>query len=88
MDYTTYGNTGCGVFKRGMENQKGFWLNINSSQRKSLNFANWCNGEVSNSAKIRFSKSIFNVKNHLNLSDFFFIEEYESRGTFFVIDFF
>ena len=88
MDYTTYGNTGCGVFKRGMENQKGFWLNINSSQRKSLNFANWCNGEVSNSAKIRFSKSIFNVKNHLNLSDFFSFKNMNLGAHFLLLTFF
>ena len=24
-----YGNTGCGVFKGGIQNQKGFWLKIN-----------------------------------------------------------
>ena len=30
---------------------KGFWLKINCSQMKSLNFANWCSGEVSKSAK-------------------------------------
>ena len=28
------------------------WLKINCSQMRSLNFANWCNGEVSNSTKI------------------------------------
>ena len=39
---------------------------------KSLNFVNWCNWEVSKSAKIWLSKSIFYVKNHLNLSDIFF----------------
>ena len=39
-------------------------------------------------AKIGLSKWIFYVKNHLNLSDFFFIEEYEFRNTFFVIDIF
>ena len=54
----------------------------------SLNIANWCNGEVPKSAKIWLSKSIFYIKNHLNLSDFFFIEEYEFRSTFFVIDIF
>ena len=47
---------------------------------KSLNFGNWCNGEVSKSAKILLSKSIFYVKNHRNLSDLFYIEEYKSRS--------
>ena len=36
------------------------------TQRKLLNFENWCSGEVSKSAKIWLSKSIFYVKNHLN----------------------
>ena len=43
-----YGNTGCGVFKRGIQNLKGFCPRINiSTQRKLLNFENWVNGEVS-----------------------------------------
>ena len=42
------------------------------TQRKLLNFENWCKGEVSKSAKKWLSKSIFYVKNHLNLSQFFF----------------
>ena len=50
---------------------------------KSLNFANWCNGEVSKSAEIWLSKSIFYIKIHSNISDFFFIEDYEFRSTFF-----
>ena len=42
------------------------------TQRKLLNFENWCNGEVSKSSKIWLSKSIFYVKNYPNLSQFFF----------------
>ena len=41
------------------------------TQRKWLNFENWCSGKLSKSAKIRLSKSIFYVKNHWNLSQFF-----------------
>ena len=40
-----YGNIGCGV-------RDSFWLKINCSQRKSLDFAKWCNGEVSKNAEI------------------------------------
>ena len=54
------------------------------TQRKILNYANWCNGEVSKSAKIILSKSIFYVKYHLNLSDFFLITKYQLMSTFFV----
>ena len=55
---------------------------------KLLNFVNWCNGEVSKSDEIWLSKSIFYNKNNPNLSDFFFIEEYKFRRTFFLIDIF
>ena len=41
------------------------------TQRKLLNFEFWINGELSKSAKIRLSKSIFYIKNHPNLSQFF-----------------
>ena len=54
-----YGNTGCGVFKGGIQIWKCFWLTINCSQMKLLNFANWCNGGVLKSAKIWLSYSIF-----------------------------
>ena len=52
------------------------------SQRKSLNFENWSSNKLSKSANIWLSKSIFYVKNHPKLCDFFFIEEYEFRNTF------
>ena len=44
-----------------------------------------CSHGLSKSASIWLSKSIFYVKNHWNLSDFFFIEEYQFRSRFFVI---
>ena len=53
------------------------------TQKKVFNFENWTNGEVSKSAKIWLSNSIFYVKNQLNLSQFFFIEGYQFRSTFF-----
>jgi hypothetical protein len=40
-----YGITGCGVFKAGVQNWKGFCIKINCSQMKLLNFENWTNGE-------------------------------------------
>ena len=42
------------------------------TQRKLLNFEFWINGEPSKSAKISNSKSIFYVKNQLNLSQILF----------------
>ena len=47
-----YGIPGCGVFKGGIQNQKGFWLKINCIQMKLPNFENWSNGELSKSTKI------------------------------------
>ena len=55
---------------------------------KLPNFENWNNGELSKSTKIWLSKSIFYVKNYWNLSDFFFIEEYQLGSTFVVIKIF
>ena len=60
-----------------------FWLKINCIQMKLPDFENWSNGKVSKSDKIWLSKSIYYVKNHQNLSDFFFIEKYELSSTFF-----
>ena len=47
----SYGNTGCGVFKRG-EKLERFLPKNQHTQRKLLNFENWVNGEVSKCAKI------------------------------------
>ena len=47
-----YGNTGCGVFKQGVQNQKDFCLRINiGTQSRLLNYENWVDGEVSKTAK-------------------------------------
>ena len=48
-----YGNTGCGVFKRGGGTKLERFLPKNqNNQRKLLNFQFWINGELSKSAKI------------------------------------
>ena len=57
-----YGNTGCPVFKWGVQNWKDFCLKIN---RKLLNFENLCNGEVSkndNNKKCAPKLILFNEK--------------------------
>ena len=41
-----YGNTCCGVFKRGGTKSERFLPNNEHTQRKLLNFENWVNGEV------------------------------------------
>ena len=85
LEIAGYGNTGCRVFKRGIQNWKDFCLKIYIPK---VNFENWLNGEMSKSAKIWLSKPIFYVKSHRNLSWFFFIEEYQFRSIFFVIGIF
>ena len=42
------------------------------TERKLLNFENWCSGEMSKSAKICLSMTIFYSKNHWNISHFFY----------------
>ena len=80
-----YDNTGCQIFKWGVQNWKDFCLKINIQKGNWLNFENWCNGEVSNSAKIRLSKSIFYVKNHPNLSQFCFHLKNINLGAHFLL---
>ena len=59
MSVVSYDNTGCRVFKRGGTKLKRYLPKNQHTQRKFLNFENWCNGEVSKSAKIGLSRSIF-----------------------------
>ena len=53
METDKYGIIGCGVFKAGIKNWKGFCIKINCSQMKLLNFENWTNAEPQYLAKIR-----------------------------------
>ena len=55
------------------------------TQRKLLNFENWVNREVSKSAKIWLSKSIFYVKNDPNLSQFFFLKINILKGNYWIL---
>ena len=59
-------------FSRGGTKLKRFLLKNQHTQRKLLIFENWCSGEVSKSANIWLSKSIFYAKNYPNLSQFLF----------------
>ena len=52
-----YGITGCGIFKAGMQNWKGFCIKINCCQMKLLNSDNRTNREPQQLAKI----SVFKV---------------------------
>ena len=49
-----YANTGCGVFKRGVQNWKDFFPKNQHTQRKSLNFENWINGGLRSFQKLEF----------------------------------
>ena len=59
-------------FQAGCTKLERFLPKNQHTQRKLLNFENWVNGEVSKSAKIWLSNSIFYVKNYPNFSQFFF----------------
>ena len=65
------------------------FLAKNQLQSKKLpNLENWSSGELSKSAKILLSKSIFYVKKHPDGSHDFFTEKYLFRVTFFVTEIF
>ena len=55
---------------------------------KSPNFENWSKGEVSKRAKFDIQSQFCMSKIIGIFINFFFIEEYELRGTFVVIDVF
>ena len=88
-DLPDYGNAGCGVTNGGyIITQICLRINI----LKENYFENWVNGEVSKSAKspnlLTFKVIFLSQKLSKSFSIFFFIEEYQFRSTFFVIDIF
>ena len=66
-----YGNTGCGVFKGGIQNLNSFGLQISCSQMKLLNFANSFGGVVSKGAKFDF-QSKFSMSKIIGIFLIFF----------------
>ena len=58
------------------------------TKRKLLDFEFWINVELSKSAKIWLSKSIFYVKNHPNLSHFFSLKNTNVGAHFLLLTFF
>ena len=80
-----YGNTGCGVYK--LTRLERFLPKNQHTWRKLLNFENWVNGEVYIvPKKPKFdSQGQFSMLKIIQIFlNFFFIEEYQSRSTFFV----
>ena len=82
-----YSNTGCGVFKEGYKIKRYLPMNQHT-QRKLLNFENWVNREVLKVPKFDFQSQFSMSKIIQIFLNFFFIEEYKFRSTFFVIDIF
>ena len=76
---------GLWSFQMGGSNLERFLHKNQHTQRKLLNFKNWVDGEVKKSAKIWLSKSIFYVKNYLNLSQFFFSLKNINLGAHFLL---
>ena len=54
--YVKYGNTGCGVFKRGGTKLERFLPKNQHTQRKLLNFEKWINGVLKKSIIFIFSE--------------------------------
>ena len=79
---------GLWSFKTGGMKLERFFPKNQHTQRKLLNFENWLNGKVSKSAKIWLSKSIFYVKNHGHLSQFFSLKNISLGSHFLLLTFF
>ena len=58
------------------------------NQLQSNEIIEFLMGRCQKVPKCDFKSDFFDVKNHQNLSDFFFIEEYKFRNKFFVSDIF
>jgi hypothetical protein len=87
MQLLRYGNTGCGVFKGGIQNKKGFWLRINLLK---FFFLILRIGVVERCQKVpKFDfQSQFSMANIIGIFLVFFIEEYEVMSRVLVIDIF
>ena len=75
--HAQYGITGCGVFKTGIQNWKGFCIKINCCQMKLLNFENGLTGILSSLQKLEFLKLIiliFHAKKLRKITIIFDIE--------------
>ena len=57
-------------------------------QRKFLNFQNWCSGEVCQKVPKFDFQSQFSMSKIIRIFLSFFIEKYQFRSTFFVIEIF
>ena len=79
---------GLWSFQTGVTKLERFLAKNQHTQRKLLNFEFWINGELSKSAKIWLSKSIFYVKNHSNLSHFFSLKNTNLGAHFLLLTFF
>ena len=83
-----YGNTGCGVFNWGIQNQKDFWPENQHTQRKLLNFENWVNGEVSKVPKFDFQSQFCMSKIIRIFLNFFLLKNINLGAHFLLLTFF
>ena len=75
-------------FQAGYTKLERFLPKNQHTRREWLNFENWCNGEVSKSGKIWLLNSIFYIKNHQYLSNFFSIDSINLGAHFLLLTFF
>ena len=72
-----------------MDTELEWFLNKNQhTQKKLLNFENWCIGEVSKSAKIWLSKSMSKIKKSLESFYFFSLKETNLGAHYYLLTFF
>ena len=76
---------GLWSFQMGNTKLERFLPKNQHTQRKLLNFEFWINGELFKSAKVWLLKSIFYVKNHSNLSQFFFSLKNTNLGAHYLL---
>ena len=78
-----YGNTGCGVFKRGVQNEKDFCLRINILKGNYWILSFGLMASCQKVPKFDFQSQFSMSKIIRIFLNFFFIEEYYFRSTFF-----
>jgi len=84
LRYVSYGNTGCGVFKQGIQNLKDFCLRINIPRLKDCILSFGLKASCQKVPNLTFKVNFLRQKSFKSFS-FFFIIEYQLRSTFFVI---
>ena len=86
--FTTYGNTGCRVFKERIQNLKDYWVKINIPNEIFLILGICVMGRYQKVQIFDF-QSQFSISKFIGIFlNFFFMQKYQFMSTFFIIDIF